>query len=354
MRKGDAFLALLALLMAFAAAGLADAMQPYARVKADIPDLWTEDFETPNGPVTIRVAIGLPARDTLPLLELEPLRLDASALSALFPDATIDGDASRCFVQMGDFGACVYPAKGNWAVWPTETGDAENAELSGDALRLRLKRVLQRLSLPDGVGYQVLGVLGQSRTWLVDKQNAPVRPLNDHGYYAAYLRAQAYGISLFDGWSFDADSERLRGPSGEQPQLLYYDSENFQLLLSGYRPVRTLLEDCPLLPFEEIAAEIGRLVESGHLRRIDRMELCYLPMWADEGASIVTVPAWVLWGEYHENASAESNPAPADAYQRAVGGYPLLIPAQTGRAIDYADNGTERWTAAAYLPEAAR
>lgn len=236
-------------------------------------------------------------------------------------------------------------------MWPTETGDAENAELTRDDLGQQLRRLLEQIDLPDAAGYQVLGILGQSRTWLVDKKHTPIRPLNDHGYYAAYLRPQAYGISLFDGWSFDRDNERLRGPGGEQPQLSYYDAENFDLLLSGYRPVRTLLEDCPLLPFDEIEREIGRLVESGHLRQIYRMELCYLPMWSDDQASIVTVHAWALWGEYHEVPTAETDPNPVDDYQRFIGGYPLLIPAQTGRVIDYADASPERWIATTYLPE---
>lgn len=134
MRKGAAFLALVALLVSFAACGLANPLLPYASVKADIPAVWTRDFDTVNGPVTIDVAIRLPARDTIPLLELEPLRFDASEIAALFPGANIDTDAARCFVQMGSFGACVYPSGGTWAVWPTETGDAENAELTRDDL----------------------------------------------------------------------------------------------------------------------------------------------------------------------------------------------------------------------------
>ena len=40
-----------------------------------------------------------------------------------------------------------------------------------------------------------------------------------------------------------------------------------------------------------------------------------------------------------------------DDYQRFIGGYPLLIPAQTGRVIDYADASPERWIATTYLPE---
>lgn len=351
MRKGAAFLALVMILVSYAVAGLAGQPLPYARVKADVPAVWTRDFDTVNGPVTIDVAIQLPARDTIPLLELEPLCFEASEIAALFPGARIDMDAARCFVQMGDFGACVYPSEVSWAMWPTETGDAENADLSREDLGQQLQRLLGQIDLPEGAGYQVLGILGQSRTWLVDKKNTPIRPLNDHGSYTAYLRPQVYGISLFDSWGFDQDSERLRGPGGEQPQLLYYDTENFNLLLSGYRPTRVLLEDCPLLPFEEIVREIGRLAESGHLRQIYRMELCYLPMWSEGQTSIVTVPAWALWGEYHETATAEANQAPVDEYQRTIGGYPLLIPAQTGRVIDYADASPERWTATTYLPE---
>lgn len=156
---------------------------------------------------------------------------------------------------------------------------------------------------------------------------------------------------MVDTVCFDQDDAKCHGPHTEQPQLHYYDDEHFTLCLSGYRVVEVLREDAPMLPFPAIAQEIGRLAASGHLRAVYRMALCYVPMWSDDGQGIVTVPAWVLWGEYHDDASAPSQQEPPDFYQAMLGGYTVVIPAQTGKALDHAEAGMDRWLASTYLTE---
>ena len=63
------------------------------------------------------------------------------------------------------------------------------------------------------------------------------------------------------------------------------------------------------------------------------------------------MPAWVLWGEYHDDASAPGQQEPPDFYQAMLGGYTVVIPAQTGKVLDHAEAGMDRWLASTYLAE---
>lgn len=357
MRKAAVLLLTLLCAFSFAAVACAENLLPFSAMKVDVPDNWRQTFDTVNGPVMIDVAIQLPDRDTLPLLELGFHSFAEDDLAEALPQALIHVDSLRAMVQMGDFAARVYPQSASrcgWTAWPPESEYAENVSLSRAELEQHVLQLVHQLSLPDATDYQVTGVVAHSRTWLVDQDDTPVEPLNDHGYYDAHLQTSVNGVSVIDSFSFDHDNEKLHGPHVEAPQMSYFDDQNYTLCLSGYQITNVLAEDCPLLPFAAIQQEVERLIATGHLREIYRFELCYVPMWADDGQAIVTVPAWVIWGEYHEKATAPTNQEPAGYYQRVIGGYPLVIPAQTGKALDYTNQSRDRWTASTYLTEEGR
>lgn len=336
------------------AAGYAEPLLPFASIREDIPSVWHQTFDTVNGPVTISTDILLPDRDTIPVAALAFHTFPEDALANAFPQARTEADPLRSMVQMGDFAACIYPeqvSRCGWLPWPAGAEYAENAAISRDALSERTAQLLGRLPLPEGMAYRPAGIVAHGRTWLVDQHDTPVRPLNDHGYYDLYLQTTVLGIPVADTFCFDQDDAKCHGPHTEQPQLHYYDDEHFTLCLSGYRVVEVLREDAPMLPFTSIAQEIGRLVASGHLRAVYRMALYCVPMWSDDGQGIVAVPAWVLWGEYCEDPSAPGQQEPPGFYQVCLDGYAVVIPAQTGKALDYRETDGNRWLASTYLTE---
>ena len=346
--------ALALMLLLLPAAGHAEQLLPFVAIRDDIPSAWHQTFDTVNGPVTIDTDILLPDRDTIPVAALAFHTFPEDALADAFPQAQTEADSLRTMVQAGDFAACIYPelaSRCGWLPWPAGAEYAENAAISRDALSERAAQLLSRLPLPEGMAYRPAGIVAHGRTWLVDQHDTPVRPLNDHGYYDLYLQTTVLGIPVADAFCFDQDDAKCHGPHTEQPQLHYYDDEHFTLCLSGYRVVEVLREDAPMLPFSSIAQEIGRLVASGHLRAVYRMALCCVPMWSDDGQGIVAVPAWVLWGEYCEDPSAPGQQEPPDFYQTILGGYTVVIPAQTGKALDHAEAGMDRWLASTYLTE---
>lgn len=332
--------------------GYAEELLPFSALREDIPSFWHQTFDTVNGPVSIGTDILLPDRDTIPVVALAFHTFSEDVLAEAFPQAWTDAAPRRSMVQVGDFAACIYPEQASrcgWLPWPAGAEYAENAAISRDALAERAAQLTGRLALPEGTAYRIAGIVAHSRTWLVDRQDTPIRPLNDHGYYDLYLQTTVLGLPVVDTVCFDRDDEQCHGPHAEQPQLRYYDDEHFTLCLSGYRAEAVLQEDSPMQPFAAIAREIGRLVASGHLRAVYRMALCYVPMWSDDRQGMVALPAWVLWGEYHDDASAPAQQEPPDDFQAALGGYPIVIPAQTGRALDYAGAGGDRWLASSYL-----
>ena len=342
------------MLLLLPAVGHTEPLLPFAAIREDIPSAWHQTFDTVNGPVTIDTDILLPDRDTLPIASLAFHTFPEETLNEAFPQARTEADPLRTMVLMGDFAGCIYPAQVSrcgWLPWPAGAEYAENAAISRDALAERAAQLLGRLPLPEGMAYQPAGIVAHGRTWLVDQHDTPIRPLNDHGYYDLYLQATVLGLPVVDTVCFDQDDAKCHGPHTEQPQLHYYDDEHFTLCLSGYRVTEVLQADSPMLPFPAIAQEIGRLAASGHLRAVYRMALCCVPMWSDDGQGIVTVPAWVLWGEYHDDASAPGQQEPPDFYQAMLGGYTVVIPAQTGKVLDHAEAGMDRWLASTYLTE---
>lgn len=354
MRKVVAPLFALICVLCFAAVCCAEDLIPFSSMKSELPNAWQQTFDTVNGAVIIDTVIQTPDRDTIPLIELNPYLFHAEELATVFQNAYIDVDTVRCMVQIGDFASCVYPKKVSqcgWTTWSPESEYAEDISLSRTELKHYIHQLLKQLTIPDETDYYVTGVVAHSRTWLVDQNDMPVEPLNDHGYYDVYLQTKINDISIIDSFCFNQDNDKLHGPHIEAPQMRYFDDQNYTLYLSGYQISNVLAEDCPLLPFAAIQQEVEQLIATGHLREIYRFELCYVPMWSDDGQDIVAMPAWVIWGEYHEKATAPTNQEPAGYYQKVIGGYPLVIPAQTGKVLDYTNQSKDRWTASTYLTE---
>lgn len=352
MRKAVALFIALICVVFFAAVCYAEDLIPFSAMKSELPNTWRQTFDTVNGSVIIDTVIQTPERDTIPLVELYPYLFRADELATVFQEAYIDVDTVRSMVQMGNFASCVYPEKVSqcgWTAWPPESEYAENVSLSRTELKQRVHHLLQQLTIPDETDYCVMGIVAHSRTWLVDQNDMPAEPLNDHGYYDVYLQSKINDLSIIDSFCFNQDNDKLHGPHIETPQMSYFDDQNYTFYLSGYHVSKVLWTDCPMLPFAIIQNEIERLVVTGHLREIYRFELCYIPMWSDDGKTIIAIPAWVIWGEYHEEATTSTNQEPAGYYQKVIGGYPLVIPAQTGKALDYTNQSKERWTASTYL-----
>lgn len=317
-------------------------------------ETWTETVETVNGPVQVDLTISLPDITMLPVYEVAYRSFKEDELIELFPQAEIDIFDTGALVMQGDPGSKIYPIDPDycaWTDWPENSDVAEAAAESKQDVEDMMQALLH--SVYDGslTAFWMRGVYTHSRTWCKDETGELVEPVNEHGYYDLYLERAIDGITVFDNLFFDRDDQRNSGPHAESMTLCYYDENNFQVLLSDFEIVQTISEDVPILPFDTIKSTLRTLISTGHLREIYRMELCYLPMWSDTRDSIITVPAWVVHGEYHEVANAPGYEDTDSYFLRTLGGFPLVIPAQTGQVIDYADTSPNRWLASTYLKE---
>ena len=317
-------------------------------------ETWTENIETVNGPITVDITISLPEITRLPIYEVAYRQFKEEELKKFFPQATINILDTGALVIQGEPGNKIYPIDPDdcaWTDWP-ENGDYAEAATES---KQDVENMLQALwcGIYDGghTSIWTRGVYTHSRTWRKEKNGELVEPVNEHGYYNFHLERAIDGITVFDQLFFQRDDQRNSGPHTESMTLCYYDENNFDVQLSGFEIVRTMAEDVPILPFDTIKETLRTLISTGHLREIYRMELCYLPMWSDTRDSIITVPAWVVYGEYHETAKAPSYEDTDSYYLRVLGGFPLVLPAQMGQVIDYADANPNRWLASTYLTE---
>lgn len=336
--------------LSYVGIGGAETLAPYAEVRATVPDVWKQTFDTVNGTIEIEVPVCLPDLETLPLYELERFSLDPVEAAAVFPGAEISGEGDYdTLVKMGDLTACIYAGSKNrcaWKAWDPAAAYAENADFSRDELKQFISQALQSLPIPAETTYQPMEIVAYGRTWHATKPDAP---LNAHGYYDAHMQMKVGGVSIYNRLWFHRDGGRCYGPTVADMHVTYFDEQNFWFGVGGYRITQMLREECPLLPFAEIQKEIGRYITAGHLRQIYRLELCYVPMWSDDEKAIITMPAWVLHGEYHEVPTQANYGETEDYYLQTIGGWPLVIPAQTGKALDYADTNETRWLASTYL-----
>lgn len=249
----------------------AETLVPFSEMKESIPTSWAQTFESVNGPVTIQTDVLVSEQDTIPVVELEYYSFQTDELAALIPQAQIDVDPARCMIQVGNFADNVYPEQPSvcgWVSWPAEAEYAEGLGLSRTELKQYIENLLQQLHIPMYIEYKIQGIVAHSRTWLVDKHDNPIKPLNDHGYYDVYLQSRVCGLSVFDSFYFDQDNGKLHGSCVEMSQMHYFDEQNFTLCLSGYCVSKVRQEDSTVLPFSSIQNEIERMIVSGHLRAI--------------------------------------------------------------------------------------
>lgn len=314
---------------------------------------WTETVETVNGPVRVDVTISLPELERLPVYEVARRQFTADELRRCFPQAEMDLQEAGAVVTRGDPSGMIYPIYPDrcvWTGWP-EGGDyAEAAPESRRDVEEKLRAMWEGL-YGGQTSLWTRGISAYSRTWQRERSGELAEPVSEHGYYNLYLELALDGVTVYDDLFFNRDGGGVSGPHAEHPQAQYYDENNFQVLLTDMEIVRVIAQDVPILPLEAIRETLRVLISTGHLREIYRMELCYLPMWSDDRGGIVTVPAWVVHGEYHEAAKAPGDEDTDSYYLRTMGGYALVIPAQTGQVIDYADASARRWLASTYLTE---
>ena len=315
---------------------------------------WTETVDTVNGPVEVNVFISLPEITALPIYEVVYRPFTMEEMRQAFPRANIIIEDTGAFVRQGDLGGMICPIDPDqcaWADWPEDSDYAEAVVESKQDVERKLQARLNGLYGGGRTSLWTRGVIAHSRTWRKARTGELLEPVNEHGYYDFYLELALDGVTVFDQVYFNRDNPKNSGPHAESVQMTYYDENNLTVSLTDFELIRTVAQDAPILPLEEIKATLRTFISAGYLREIYRMELCYLPMWSDNRDSIMTVPAWVVHGEYHEAAKAPDYEDTDNYYLRTLGGYALVIPAQTGQALDARDANPNRWLASTYLTE---
>lgn len=321
----------------------------------DINDwTWVETVDTVNGPVDINTSFKVPNASILPIYEVAYRVFREEELNCIFPGAQIGIGETDILIQQGNFSSSVYPVAPDactWPDWPLDSDYAEGVSFSKQEVADMLQDVWQTLYCKGNTSVWIRGATAHSRTWRKDREGELVEPLSEHGYYEYYFELDIDGITVYDDLHFDHDRLGDNGPSAERIVCSYYDEDNYQIIFKDIDVLNRILDDAPIMPIESIKEALRTVIITGHLREIYRIELCYLLMWTDGRSGIITVPAWVVHGEYHENASAANYEEPDNYYLHTLGGYPLIIPAQTGILLDYAYPGSNRWLASSYLKE---
>ena len=344
---------LLACLALLPLAGSAQGYLTITQMYEQVPQRWTQDYETKWRTVSIDVQPVVPQADKLPILKVIPdfWLPDVSALGAGWSSEV--SERSTFFADLDD----VEPdarEKGKTTTtnyYPPFDMNVSYAQNSP----LKLNDVIDQMQ-------RIVGAMGEARgqwrysrperilinTTVSKKTGEPLFP----DIYTVCLQQKLQDIPIL--------CHVLSGVEEPKDQELQYwggltfricTPEAISVFGKQVRITDMLAEDVPLCDFAMVKSAIEQKIQSGHIRKIFDVELGYA-LYNEPGVSrkpgmewlktavFYAVPAWRVNCYYVENARAEIRDYTKwDVPQRSEIEYKtLIVNAQTGVALDRSDN----------------
>lgn len=312
---------------------------------------WREDVTSiRNETISIDTEILLPVADTFPVARCayDPLRDDAYGKDILLREAIDPPLGTVMLAKEAVEGLIYYEQRPLLA-----DGQAENSEITADdAFQIALQLIHQ--CHPDAsftnAGVLAYGRAYQTRGDLPDRYDQLIScaaemldetmPLDDQGLYRIWLLPELAGIPLHDA-------------NIPKSYASVQDKSNFFIAYQPYQLNGYMIDDIPLCPWAIIHSSIRGEIESGRLRDVYSVRLCYMEMFEsmdqyshwhrNHDFTRIAAPMWIVHGEIYD--SAKSEPNAADAARRAWPDYMMeqrvlqessqfiLIHPQTGEVL---------------------
>ncbi len=181
------------------------------------------------------------------------------------------------------------------------------------------------------------------------------------GVYTLRFNLTMHGVPVFmgasQGYRYGSDIKTLSGVWHEAniEVVNYLAPGNFYVAAATvYKETGAAVEDIPLCPFEDIKAEVERLIERGNIRHVYGLRLGYVVFlkqnerydyahYSEEmaAAEYLAVPTWIVECTYAKSATEKIMTAPAPPENEDevrnhgdIRYRKLMINAQTGEAYD--------------------
>lgn len=336
--------ALMLLLLLMPLSVLAEEYQTIKTVAAQIPNRWTQTYQTPWRTIEIDVMIEVPDVSAWPVLYTEKQPTVSKALlrqcsesyvnSGVLYNLHIGKDYARKYDDVQQ--SVVYPGP------ELPTVLAENTLLTPTAAFQTAVAELERYFTltPDSLTLESTEVRG-----ILYSKGGIAKSAT--GEYVFHLRQHIGGI----GYRAAADCYEDHLPfslqhAGNGEAYARISDDHLYLTASPTRIAAAITEDIPLLSFESVKAVFEAEIHAGRLRSIESLELGFIPFSDPQDAEhCYLLPAWVAQGGYTMDAQEDFSPQYDETGYMIDSGKHLndvVVLAQTGELLDYTDSSPTR------------
>lgn len=290
-------------------------------LRQETVNVWQEDITNIRGEtVSIDAEILVPEVPVFPVVMCEYVPLEETySREAVLQEAIDPSQGTMMLLRENAEGLIYYERRPLLA-----NGQAENSPISSDeAFQIALDLIHQ---CHPGAQFINAGVLAYGRAYKT-RSNLPGNyhdaiscaaemldfdmPLDDKGLYKIWLLPDLEGIPIHD-------------TNIPKSYASIQDGLNFFVSYQPYRLTQSIMDDIPLCPWSVIQEAIREEIESGRLRDVYSIRLCYMEMFKstdqytnwhrNSDFTRVAAPMWVIHGELYD--SAQSEPTAVDAAMR--------------------------------------
>lgn len=309
---------------------------------------WHEVVEAHGRRIEIALDnIAVPAADAMPVLKIRQSAYDRAALGEGF--AIQWEDETGLSVEKGSMAYEALPP-GAGVKWTYHGADgqidwgerAEAHPMTATDVRDLLLGHIEALYGPAMLDTVFAAELtADSRVYWADNKTADLTddPYTDMGTYSVRMQQHFGGVPVLT-------YVHLPEPNGYQPMpateaaIYLTDADHYSLSASLAEVAEVVAPDIPLRPFADVQAMLRGLIEAGHLRGVESLQLGYAVFAdPDEAGLAWLIPTWVATGEYYQTPEEDNlflqEPFASDpSYRDARVVSTITADAQTLRPID--------------------
>lgn len=305
-------------------------------LKTATPARWRKTYQAHGRTVMVDVEVKTPDVDAFPVVTVrrpaEKTPLEAlEAFTKIYGNERghLGGRIGREFDNIANVGQVKQKQKDIYydGVEPT-TLPEDNPVKYEHALQSVTSRILELTGLRYSADYSLieLRVMGRYYQYSQKKgQDIWGRPKTDTGYYSFYFEPSFYGIPC-----------PTNGFTGYMAAS-YANDEAMSLVLFFTEESHREYGNVPLCSFEDVRATLENVIQSGRLRSIESVQLCYAPFQDPRDSDQYwLLPVWQVRGLYAESAEYEWETFPdKQGKERYAANTTLLyVMGQDGRLVE--------------------
>ena len=360
----------LVLLQPCVSPALADAHLSVAELAQSAPGYWDGAYTAHGREIAFHAPVYVPDVEQMPVITVTGSRV--AEQDTVIPEGMIlkrDDVTGQVFGLPQSLTHSVWKSRYFYLPW-SEEGQAAAKETYAGNNELSLADAISDMELmvQDIWGTDVSVLPDRTRVCDPIERNGQYEDLSQipgwgaftgKGVYVLHGYLTLHGVPLLMGVSCGCEKENnVTYTALNWPALLeivyYLDSQHYQAVIMDnlFKETGIAYEDIPLCPFDDIKAEVERLIEAGNIRDVFSIKLGYVvfqkpgesynyKQYSRESreAEYLAVPTWVVECTYAKDAETKITTNPSDGnrdvpYWGDYGFKNLMINAQTGKAYD--------------------